>query len=167
MNNINIIVAADLNNGIGLNNTLPWYNSEDLKWFSKTTKGNNNNNAIIMGRNTWNSLPKKPLPKRDNLRLTTTEVLNGENYKSFKDEDTLLEYCMKEKFEDIWIIGGGKIYEYFINKPYISNVYISRIKSNYNCDTFFPNIPNNLKLLKKEIINNLEIEIYSSLTSSS
>ena len=166
MNNINIIVAADLNNGIGLNNTLPWHNSEDLKWFSKRTKGNNNN-AIIMGRNTWNSLPKTPLPNRDNLILSTTDVLNGDNYKSFNDETSLLEHCIKKKYEEICIIGGGKIYEYFINKPYISKIYISRIKSNYNCDTFFPNIPNNLKLLKKEIINNLEIEIYSSVTSRS
>jgi len=161
MNNINIIAAADVNNGIGLDNKLPWYNPEDLKWFSKITKGNKKN-AIIMGKNTWKSLPKRPLPNRDNLILTTKDELNGENYKSFTNEESLWEYCKKKSYEEIWIIGGGKIYEYFIEKPYITNIYISRIKENYNCDTFFPNIPERLKLLKIDKINSLEIEIYSS-----
>jgi dihydrofolate reductase len=161
MNNINIIVAADQNNGIGLNNKLPWHNSEDLKWFSKITKGNKKN-AILMGKNTWNGLPKKPLPDRENLILSTKEEFNGENYKSFIGECGLWDYCLEKEIEDVWIIGGGKVYEYFINKPYITNVYISRINGQYNCDTFFPTIPKKLKLLKIEKINNLEIEVYSS-----
>ena len=159
MNNINIVAAADLNNGIGLNNKLPWYNPDDLKWFSKITKGNKKN-VIIMGKNTWNGLPKQPLPDRENIILSTTEEFNGETYKSFASEERLWNYVREREFEDVWIIGGGKVYEYFINKPYITGVYISRIKEEYNCDTFFPNIPKNLKLLKIEKINNLEIEIY-------
>ena len=64
-------MAFDINRGIGKNNNLPWKISDDLKRFSKLTKGNNNN-AIIMGRNTWDSLPNKPLSQRDNLILSTT-----------------------------------------------------------------------------------------------
>ena len=62
----NIIVAMCNNNGNGKNNSLPWHYKEELIHFSKMTKGNGNN-AIIMGKNTWNSLPKKPLPKKRTL----------------------------------------------------------------------------------------------------
>ena len=51
---LKLIVGIDNQNGIGLNNTLPWYNKEDLKYFSKVTKGDGNN-VIIMGSNTWKS----------------------------------------------------------------------------------------------------------------
>ena len=70
--NFNIIVALDKENGIGLDNNIPWYEPDDLKHFSKMTKGNNNN-AIIMGSKTWESLPIKPLKGRDNLILSRRE----------------------------------------------------------------------------------------------
>ena len=60
---INIIVAIDNIMGIGKNNKLPWNIPNDLKYFSKLTRGNVNN-AILMGRKTWESLPVKPLIKR-------------------------------------------------------------------------------------------------------
>ena len=72
--NYNIIVAICENNGIGYNNSLPWNIKEDLKIFSKLTKGNNNN-AIIMGRNTFESLPNNFLPKRDNLILSSSIII--------------------------------------------------------------------------------------------
>ena len=59
----NIIVAYDLNQGIGKNNRLPWHFSEDLKRFSKLTRGEGKN-AIIMGKNTWESIPKKTFTKK-------------------------------------------------------------------------------------------------------
>lgn len=66
---INGIVAMDKNRGIGINNKLPWKLPEDLKRFQKLTKGNGNN-AIIMGKNTWNSINR--LKNRDHLILSTT-----------------------------------------------------------------------------------------------
>ena len=60
---INIIVAYCRNRGIGINNTLPWHLPEDLKRFKFLTEGSNN--TVIMGRKTWESLPLKPLPKRN------------------------------------------------------------------------------------------------------
>ena len=68
--NFKIIVAATRNFGIGYKNKLPWHIPEDLKHFSKTTIGNGNN-AIIMGRNTWESIGSKPLPKRHNVIVST------------------------------------------------------------------------------------------------
>ena len=83
--NINLIVAMCKNNGIGLNNKIPWKISEDMHYFSKKTSGNypgdgNKKNAVIMGRNTWESLPKKykPLPHRFNIVLTKNGYGQGQ-----------------------------------------------------------------------------------------
>ena len=61
-----IILAMDSQNGIGKNNGLPWRIREDLRLFSQITR----NNVVIMGRNTWDSLPKKPLPFRINVVIS-------------------------------------------------------------------------------------------------
>ena len=76
---VKLIVAMCKNNGIGFNNKIPWRISEDMSYFSKKTSGDYvgvnetiKKNAVIMGRNTWESLPKKykPLPNRFNIVLT-------------------------------------------------------------------------------------------------
>ena len=93
MGNYNIIVAMCDNNGIGYKNSLPWKNSEDLKRFAKLTKGNGNN-AIVMGRKTWESLPYKPLKGRYNIVISKS----SSNYlgdKMFSDIDKVYEYCEK------------------------------------------------------------------------
>ena len=71
----NLIVACSNNYGIGNNGKLPWNIPNDLKRFSKLTKGNGNN-AIVMGRKTWDSLPIKPLPNRINIIYTVNNVSN-------------------------------------------------------------------------------------------
>ena len=65
---INIIAAMAKNRVIGLNGQIPWHISKDLKYFKKMTSGKNS--AIVMGRETWDSLPIKPLPNRRNFVLT-------------------------------------------------------------------------------------------------
>ena len=69
---IKIIAAVCKNNGIGKNNSLPWNSKTDLKFFSKTTKGNNNN-AVLMGRKTWESL-NKPLINRFNIIISSQKL---------------------------------------------------------------------------------------------
>ena len=69
--NFKLIVAVDKNNGIGKNNKIPWYFSEDLKYFAKMTKGGGNN-AIIMGRKTYESIGNYPLPKRTNIIISSS-----------------------------------------------------------------------------------------------
>ena len=175
-NNAKIIVAMDDNNGIGLKNNLPWHFPEDLKYFSKTTKGDGNN-AIIMGRNTWNSLPKKPLPNRVNIILTRNikdEDNTLENkyndaevigVKWFDNINTIKSFCNERKFDDIWIIGGESIYNEFINDEDVNYLYITRIKGDYQCDTFFPPIPNrftinNLSEYSNKTNDNISYEVY-------
>ena len=106
--NFNVIVAVDSNNGIGIDNSIPWYEPDDLKHFSKITRGDNNN-AIVMGNNTWNSLPKKPLKNRDNLILSRKDHTNGDGFAYFKDIESIIEYCKEKNYYVIWVIGGGEI----------------------------------------------------------
>tara|TARA_R110001599_G_scaffold113994_4_gene279528 strand:- start:1545 stop:2048 length:504 start_codon:yes stop_codon:yes gene_type:complete len=162
---MNIIVATCLNDGIGYKNSLPWNFRSDLKYFAKLTKGQGNN-AIVMGKNTWNSLPFHPLPKRENLILSTT--LNKENNKnSFKNIKDLKEYINNSNYDDVWIIGGSNIYKQFINDKDVHKIYITKIMKEYECDTFFPKFSDDYKLIETttQVENDvtLEFKIYERI----
>ena len=94
------IVAMTRENVIGLNGTIPWHHSTDLKRFKKTTMGA----TIVMGRLTWESLNCKALPGRRNIVVSRNPVKNVESYPSVEET---LEACDS----DTWIIGGGQIYK--------------------------------------------------------
>ena len=83
----NIILATDINGGIGLNNDIPWNFSKDMEFFRNITKSNNifDKAIVIMGRKTWDSLPVKPLPNRINVVITRNE--DASFLKSFKKYD--------------------------------------------------------------------------------
>lgn len=141
--NFNIIVAYCKNNGIGNNNDLPWSIKSDLKKFKNLTIGNGNN-CIVMGKNTWLSIDK-PLEKRDNLILSTTldiDYTNKNNMiKSFNSINELISFLKCKTYDNIWIIGGDKIYNLFLSSNYkINNLYITYIDTEFDCDTFFPKI---------------------------
>ena len=140
---VNIIVAFCKNLGIGLNNQLCWNIKSDLIKFSSLTRGNGKN-AIVMGRNTYLSLPKKTrkndndndndndnqekehhsLYFRDNLILSSTlnmdfeEEINGRAYytKTFVGLSSLVEYCESRDYDNIWVIGGESIYRLFMDE---------------------------------------------------
>ena len=163
----NMIVAFDKNRGIGKNNNIPWHFSEDLKYFSKITKGTDNNNAIIMGKNTWNSL-SKPLAGRDNLILSTTLdfTINSpkNNYiKTFRTLEELESFCINQKYTNVWIIGGGQIYNDFLNSnkiDKIDKIYATLINNKYDCDVFFPKLEEHQwRIIKQDdkIENNITI----------
>tara|TARA_R110002074_G_scaffold340063_1_gene510535 strand:- start:269 stop:778 length:510 start_codon:yes stop_codon:yes gene_type:complete len=166
---INIIVAFDNIMGIGKNNKLPWNIPNDLKYFSKLTRGDGNN-AIIMGRKTWDSFPIKPLIKRKNLILSKTliidKILNNTIVKSFENIDEVIKFCNDNNYDTVWVIGGEKIYKQFINnyETIIDNIYITYIKKSYDCDTFFPILNSCWKLKTIEKTENVELyeyQIYS------
>lgn len=156
MNEYNIIVACDKNNGIGKNNKLPWYKKEDILYFYHITKGENNN-CIIMGRKTRDSLPKFPLPYRDNYVLS--KVLKGD--KIFNDLRFMNQYLNSKNYKERWVIGGESIYKEFLNNKdvHIKYIHISIINNHYDCDTFFPKISENYVLIEKKIISD-EITIH-------
>ena len=120
---LNIIVAiCKENRGIGLNNKLPWNYPEDLKYFSRITKGNGNN-AIIMGRNTFESIGKT-LPKRTNIILSKT-LTSNEKYLIFENIIDSLSYCKSQNFDEVFIIGGESIYNQTIHL--VDSIYVTEI----------------------------------------
>lgn len=141
---INLIVAMCKNKGIGMSNTMPWNLPKDLKYFQRLTIGNRNN-AIIMGKNTWNSTGF--LKTRDNLILTTSlqidRVKNGHAIKSFQSMGKLSIFLSTARYDNTWVIGGAQIYEKFIHANVVDFIYLTYIDQVYECDTYFPDIPDN------------------------
>ena len=144
-----IIAAVCKGNGIGINGTLPWRIKEDLAFFSKLTKGNGNN-AVIMGRKTWDSLKGKHLIKRDNLilsnKLSSINCESDNIIKIFPDVNSIMEFCNIKNYDEVWIIGGSSIYKEFIDKNIADTCYITCIDKEFYCDTFFPELTGNWKL---------------------
>ena len=124
---ISIITAFDYNQVIGLNNQLPWHIPEDLKYFKKVTL----NKTIVMGRKTFESIGK-PLPNRKNIIVSST--LNSPNLTILKSPSDILSL----PDEDIFIIGGSSIYQYFL--PHCHNLYITHIDQTFQGDCHFPTI---------------------------
>ena len=141
---INIIVAVAENNVIGKDNQLIWHISRDLKRFKKLTL----NHPIIMGRKTFESFGK-PLPNRIHFVISSQE--NEDNYQ-VKWVNSLDEAISKAQAldEEIWIIGGGQIYEQSINMA--DKLEITRIHKDFEGDTFFPEIPENFECISDEKI---------------
>ncbi|WP_143318090.1 dihydrofolate reductase [Clostridium sp. HBUAS56017] len=131
---LSIIVAKAENNVIGGDNKLLWHISEDLKRF----KGITTNHTIIMGRKTFESLPKV-LPNRHHVIIT-----RDANYKVDSDQVTILHDLNEvlDKYEnseeEVFIIGGGEIYNLLF--PYCKKLYLTKINKNFEGDTYFPNI---------------------------
>ena len=137
------VVAVDSNYGIGSNNELLAHIPEDMKHFKEITTGG----TVIVGRKTYDSLPKKPLPNRTNIIITskadTPETIdydvlisNMEYIKIWLTDDKLIS-----ENNGIYVIGGGMIYKDLL--PFCERVYITKILHAYdNVDTYFPNIDN-------------------------
>lgn len=152
MMNFSLVVAADENLGIGIKGDLPWKLKNDMKYFrdlTSLTKDKTKVNAVIMGRTTWESIPEKfrPLPNRLNIILSTT--LPKDSIKTAEIANSLnqaLEICQKKSVENCFVIGGGKVYQEAIFSPHCDSIYLTEIKSNFSCDTFFPNFRTKFKL---------------------
>jgi dihydrofolate reductase len=136
-----IILAMDTQNGIGKNNDLPWRIREDLRLFSQITR----NNVVIMGRNTWDSLPKKPLPFRINVVISrSVEPENLPESVIWVNDIENVEFqqrleAFKTQGKEIFCIGGAGLLDTFKRyKSLCSKMYIHQIGEKYDCDTFFP-----------------------------
>ena len=127
---ISIIVAVSEDWGIGKDNELLWRIPEDLRRFRRLTTGN----VIIMGKKTWESLPKRPLPDRKNIVLTDIpdEKIEGA-ITAYSIEDALSRCDRKT---EIFIIGGGSIYRQFMDLA--DKLYITHVHRNADADIYFP-----------------------------
>ena len=149
---MNMIVAFCKNRGMGFQNKLPWHIPNELKYFKrKTSRGDNN--VVIMGKNTWESLPKKPLKNRKNIILS--QSLNNNHLIKYENTIALSNFEELNKNIDnliddhkIWIIGGKSIYDYYIKDPKLDKIYVTHIHKTFSYDVKFPDIPEYFTLYK-------------------
>ncbi len=143
-----IIAAIDSNRGLGKDNTIPWKLSEDMKFFKEVTL----NSTVIMGYNTYQSLPEKnrPLKNRYNIVVTRRkgEFVDQSNENLlFTDMNGVFDYIRYNTLnKDIFVIGGEQIYHYFVKNS--NKIFLTVIDKKYDCDKKFPYIPNEYKITK-------------------
>jgi dihydrofolate reductase len=132
---ISIFVAASTNNVIGLQGTLPWRISDDLKRFKRLTMGK----PIVMGRLTWESIGK-PLPGRQNIVITRRLEFAADGCDVVTSPAQALRVA--GDVDEIMIIGGAQIYELFL--PKAKRLYLTRVLADIEGDAFFPRVDESL-----------------------
>ncbi|XP_074787564.1 dihydrofolate reductase isoform X2 [Athene noctua] len=146
---LNSIVAVCQNMGIGKDGSLPWPPlRNEYKYFQRMTSTSHvegKQNALIMGKKTWFSIPEKnrPLKGRINIVLSRElkETPQGAHYlsRSLDDALALLDSPeLKSKVDMVWVVGGTSVYK----KPMNHRLFVTRILQEFESDTFFPEIDN-------------------------
>lgn len=127
---ISMIVACDDARVIGNSNTnaMPWHIKEDLTYFKEVTMGH----AVIMGKNTFNSIGKK-LEGRENIIITSHKDFTAEGCIICHDIDSVMPHLHNS---EVFIIGGGSVYEQFIDLA--DRLYITKVSGRYDGDVKFP-----------------------------
>jgi len=162
-----LIVALDAKGGMGLNGKLAWHSATDLKLFKsittsplppnklctqletvlKTAKGNrpaHQNNCVIMGRKTWESLPPqfRPLPKRLNMVISGQPAYNVPSGVSTAHSlNEALRQATNYGCPSVFCIGGAQLYADALLHPRLQGLFITRLPYVYECDVFFPTLP--------------------------
>lgn len=156
-----IIAAMDPNKVIGKDGKLPWYISDEMRHFARTTK----NGTLIMGRKTFESIGK-PLVNRDLLVVSSNfkrlmDTYRDERVKFFPNLSTTIGYC-RHSGKHPFIIGGGRIYEQTLANNWANKMILSYIKTEYEGDTFFPKFDeslwNKLVVLEHELFTVVEYD---------
>lgn len=156
-----IIAAMHISNGaIGKNGALPWKNSTDMKYFRElttTTSDANKNNAVIMGRKTYDSIGA-PLKNRVNIVLTR-DTLNKNTLPNLSFQQSLDAATLSAatvNVENVFVIGGESVYKEAINHPQCRNIYLNLVSTKCDiedADAFFPTIdPTKYKLMSEKLI---------------
>lgn len=172
--NIHLIAAIEDAGGIGKDGTIPWHFKEDMQYFKNLTKGAGNN-AVIMGRKTFQSLHYTPLSQRQNIILSKSVEIHEQFHNPDKgiivalDIENALQYVDEHGFDDVWVIGGNKVYDDFLTdyKDRVKNIYLTQISQSYECDVFFPSIPNDFSVqrvhhtVEKDVL--LKFKLYGKI----
>lgn len=128
----------------------------EMKYFAETTKRKsdpNKTNVLIMGRKTFFGIPesKRPIPGRVNIVLSRNSDTTGypDNVLVCNSLEEALsatsEGDLKGKVEHIWIIGGGSIFKEAMESPFCDKLYLTEVRKTFECDAFFPGIPEDFK----------------------
>ena len=135
-----IVVAVDNENGIGKNGDLPWHLPADLKYFSQLTKQTDGlPPTVIMGRKTYDSIPKKfrPLPQRRNVVISRQADLAYAGAEIAHSLQGALDLVAADA-APIYVIGGGQIYAEALKHPDCGDLFITHVNADADCDVFFP-----------------------------
>lgn len=135
----------DEGRAIGKDNDLLWNIPEDMKRFVSLTKGG----AVLMGRRTFDSLRKKPLPNRRNIVITRhPSLLSAYPSVEISEEFVPLLKEYNQRSERLWVIGGGMIYEQTM--PFWDEVHLTIVPGRREADTFFPHFEDKFELVTRE-----------------
>ena len=129
---ISIIVAIDQNNAIGFNNRLLCHLPNDLKYFKRITLGH----PVVMGWNTYKSLPVKPLPDRKNIVICDLLNVSALGCILVSSIEDACANC--DDAEESFVIGGAMVYRQMM--PLAQKLYITRIHHVFEADVWFPDI---------------------------
>ena len=132
--NITLVVAASENNAIGLNNQLLWHLPKDMRFFKNTTWGM----PILMGRKTFESMGSKPLNGRLNMIITRDKNWLSEDVMVVHTMEDAIALATKFSYNELLVIGGGEIYT--IALPLANKIWLTRVHTTIEGDTFFPTI---------------------------
>ena len=144
---VSMIAAVGKNLELGKNNNLIWHFKEDMKFFKDTTIGH----TVVMGRKTFESLPKA-LPGRKNIVISSNAQYQAQGANVVTSVEEALKIADNE---EIFVLGGGKIYAEFL--PYADKLYLTEIDAECeDADTYFPQF--NKSEYIKEIINYYDID---------
>lgn len=129
-------VAIAENGVIGKDNAMPWKLSGDLQYLKRMTMGK----PIIMGRKTWESFPRRPLPGRPNLVVTRDATYDAPGGEVFTSVEAAIErakaLCGELGVDEIMILGGAEIYAATL--PLADRIYLTRVHASPEGDTVFP-----------------------------
>lgn len=143
---IKMIVAHDDARGIGNKNALPWILPADLIRFKNLTsqvKDPTKRNMVVMGKNTWESLPYRPLPKRLNVVLSSRPISDlPQDCIQLSEFMHVIELAEQEdSIESVFIMGGATLYNYLLEFDICDLIYVTHIHGTYEVDTYINTIP--------------------------
>ncbi len=153
-----IVVAADLKDGIGKDQTLPWKLSGDMAYFKELTCSVTSpgmSNAVIMGRKTWESIPPKFRPLSGRLNIVLTRDAGFElpaGVLKAGDFEEALSFCQTPHVENIFVIGGGAIFAQSMHHAALNRLYLTDVHAVYPCDTFLPPYKEDFELVSSSPI---------------
>jgi dihydrofolate reductase len=132
MSSISLVLARADNGVIGANNAIPWRIADDMKRFKAITMGK----PIIMGRKTWDSFPKKPLPGRTNIVVTRDKSWRAAGAVVAHSFEDGLARAQSEKPDEIAVIGGAEIYRLAL--PHADIVHLTQVHGDFAGEVTLP-----------------------------
>tara|TARA_B100000886_G_scaffold340125_1_gene308036 strand:+ start:640 stop:1140 length:501 start_codon:yes stop_codon:yes gene_type:complete len=146
---VSLIVAVSENKVIGKDNDLVWHLPNDIKLFRDTTKGH----FVIMGRKNYESIPHKyrPLPSRTNVIVTRQDDYKAKGCLVVNSVEKAIEIAQKAGDKEPFVIGGGQIYKHAVENNLVDRIYLTRVHTEIDGDTYFDDLDDSWKLVHSDL----------------